>query len=240
MVTFFGKVWRYSRRQVCFASWICLKFLFSASRWLHRLLGNSGWYVLHWWCHVVSLRFVGWPVGMVWLALGLGTWCEMNGLRLHLFVDMNGFPLHSMLFASVWMPLCWVAVSQFVRLVLFFWNYWVVMSWWEGCEIRFWQWGISVLLSHFFCSCACLLAEFAGVILVCISKIAAMRKCTSGIYWLCAVSHLLRVWVGFRGCLWILQMQGLSRCWLEERTKILPLALAIRSMVFKTPIQLMH
>ena len=42
--------------------------------------------------------------------------------------------------------------------------------------------GISVLLSHFFCCCACLLAEFAGVILVCISKIAAMRKCTSGIY----------------------------------------------------------
>ena len=127
MVTFFGKLSCYSRREVCFASWICLKFLLSASRWLHWLLGNSGWYVLHWWCHVVSLRFVGWPVGMVWLALGLGTWCEMNGLRLHLFVDMNGFPLHSMLFASVWMPLPWVAVSQFVRLVLFFWNYWVVM-----------------------------------------------------------------------------------------------------------------
>lgn len=76
MVAFFSKLWCYSRRQVCFASWICLKFPLSASRWLHRLPGNSGWYVLHWWvsCGVSALCLLAcwhgltrsWPRYLVW------------------------------------------------------------------------------------------------------------------------------------------------------------------------------
>lgn len=86
LVTFFGELWCYSRRQVCFATWICLKVPLSASRWLHRLPENF-WLICP--ALAVSLRFVGRLVGMVWLALGLGTWYEMNGLRLHLLVGIR-------------------------------------------------------------------------------------------------------------------------------------------------------